>query len=85
MHKVDGFVVAATTKGREREKGDTGFFVCGEDGGCGNISLLDDFNELIVIGVFASGHIGEKVDFAVTLHDGKTGESVIWFRRNRNA
>lgn len=75
LDSVDCSVFAATAKSREREHGDARWV--GEEFFGGSISLLDDFSELIGCGVFASGHIGEEVEFGVAAHDGEAGESLI--------
>lgn len=40
------------------------------------MSLMDNFYELVFARVFAGGHIGEQIDFAVALHDSESRESV---------
>ena len=37
---------------------------------------MDNLYKLVFAGVFAGGHIGKQIDFAVALHDGESRESV---------
>lgn len=78
--------MTAAAFGREREQSNAGFSI--QDGLRGGISLGDDFGDLVGIGMFAGGHIGEKIDLTIRIgerwgfvgmrafnHDGEAGKS----------
>lgn len=74
LHEVDSVIMTTAAKGRERKQGNARRF--GEEFASGSVGLMDDFYELVFVGVFAGGHVGEEVDFVVALHDGKARKGV---------
>lgn len=74
LHECNRVVVTAATESGEREQGDA--WRLREELLGGSVGLMDDFDELVFGGVLAGGHVGEKIEVAVALHDGETREGL---------
>ncbi len=81
MEKLNGRVVAAAAKSREGEESDARWL--GKQAFGAVVGLPNDLSELCASGVFAGGHVSEKVSLLVAAHDGETGESSVSFISSR--
>ena len=66
LNDIDSVIFASAAECGEGEHGDTRL---GWKEFLGRMSLLDDFVKLFGAGVFAGGHVGEKVEFGVAAHN----------------